>query len=199
MDQFFNMFNQLNKQFFNTLNDALKDKNTVEFKLPNGGKFHLSGNIFSDEQFQDLKNQLEEAANMNHQEKFEEIFKQIQDEINKTTANMNWDDVFKGFKGFDGFGYQNPSAPEKTDSVDEQIKKYQDEIERLQKLKAEKDAQAQKDVLINQISKLETTLDEKLGELSIHKDNEEMKKSITEELTNLHNQIRELKSKLSQL
>jgi predicted nuclease with TOPRIM domain len=85
------------------------------------------------------------------------------------------------------------------EQIDKQIAHYEDKIKQLQSMKNNMDNEKRKLELKSKIDENKRLLDEKLDEFSKNLDNEEMKKRLTDEMTQINQVIKQLESELQSL
>ena len=175
----------------------LGQQRVLEMKSPNGGIYRYVTNALDEKDFNDYQRQLEEAVKSNNQEEFDEIWNSL---TNTNSIHRNIEQEFKHFHHemgrlleetspfFKNRGYfldRIKTFPLNQDSIDDKIKRHQERIEELQKLKENVNEENRKNEVKNQIEQLQHKLNEKLDEFGKNLHDEEMKKKLTDELTEI--------------
>ena len=203
------MFPFFNKNFFQLM---LGQQRTLEVKAPNGAMYRYTTNTIDEKTYNEYCEKLDEAVKNNNQEEFDKIwsslteansfnlnfeneFKKLHSEMEKFFEETN--SYFKTGREFITDKFKTP--PVSHESIDEKIKKHEEKIEELKKLKNDVDIEKAKTELKGQISKLKIQLDEKLVEFSKNLENEEMKSKISVELTKINREIKSLEEKLKNM
>ncbi|WP_042461271.1 hypothetical protein [Neobacillus dielmonensis] len=206
------MFPFFNKDFFKSMLDGQKE---LEMKAPNGAVYRFSTNSIDEKTFESLRNKLEVAAKHNDQAAFDQAW-------NELTAQNQWfpniesefkkyhDHIQQFFQEASPFFSKNNFSllndpffiEPKTlseESIDKQIEQYQQKIEELQNKKNNMDAEKRKLQIKEEIANKKRNIDAKLDEFAKNLDNDEMKKKLTDEMTSLNEEIKQLENELQSL
>lgn len=206
------MFPFFNKNFFKSMLDGQKE---LEMKAPNGAVYRFSTNAIDEKTFDSFRKKLEEAAKNKDQTAFDQTW-------NELTAKNQWmpniETEFKKFHDsvqqffletspfFDKSNLSLLNDPFFTEpktlneeSIDKQIEQYQQKIEELQNKKNNIDVEKRKLQIKEEIANRKNSIDVKLEEFAKSLDNEEMKRKLTDEMTNLNEEIKKLENELQSL
>lgn len=206
------MFPFFNKDFFKYMLDGQKE---LEMKAPNGAVYRFSTNAIDEKTLDSFRKKLEEAAKNNDQTTFDQTWTEL-------TAKNQWmPNIETEIKRFhDGvqqffqdtipfFGNSNFSllkdpffTEPKTlteESIDKQIEQYQQKIEELENKKNNMDIEKRKLQINEEITNKKNSIDAKLDEFAKNLDNDEMKKKLTDEMTMLNKEIKQLENELNNL
>lgn len=206
------MFPFFNKDFFKSMLDGQME---LEMKAPNGTLYRFSTNAIDEKTFNSIREKLEEAAKTNDQAAFDQAWKELTAK-NQLKPDIEYefkkfhDDVRKFFQEttplFSKFDFpllKDPFFAEpKTlteESIDKQIAQYQQKIEDLQNKKIHIDTEKRKLQIKEEIQNKKNSIDEKLGEFAMNLDNDEWKKKLTDEMTKLNAEIKQLERELQSL
>jgi len=203
------MFPFFNKDFLKSMMEGHKE---LEMKAPNGAIYRFTTNAMDDKTFNTYRMKLEEAVKNKDQTLFEKTWEEL------TTANQLKTDIENEFQKFSSemhnfFAETSPlfnfSIPMLNDfneksllseeQIDKQIAHYEEKIKKLQSMKGNMDNERRKLELKKKIEENKRILDEKLDEFSKNLDNEEMKKRLTDEMTQINQVIKQLESELQSL
>lgn len=203
------MFPFFNKDFWKSMMEGQKE---LEMKAPNGAIYRFTTNAMDDKTFNKYRMKLEEAVKNKDQTLFDQTWEEL------TTANQLKTDIENEFQKFSSemqkfFAETSPlfnfSIPLLNDfnersflseeQIDKQIAHYEDKIKQLQSMKNNMDNERRKQELKSKIDENKRLLDEKLDEFSKNLDNEEMKKRLTDEMTQINQVIKQLESELQSL
>jgi len=206
------MFPFFNKDFFRSMLNGQKE---LQMKAPNGAIYRFSTNAIDDKTFNSFRRKLEEAAKNNDQTAFDQTWNEL------TTNNqlkLNIENEFKKFHDqvhqffqetvpfFDAKDFPLLNDPFFTkpkelseESIDQQIEQYQQKIKELQNKKNNMDLEKRKLKIKEEIAKKKQSIDAKLDEFAKNLDNDEMKKKLTDEMTSLNQEIKQLESELQNL
>lgn len=206
------MFPFFNKDFFKSVLNGQKE---LEMKAPNGAVYRFSTNAIDDKAFNDFRKKLEEAAKNNDQAAFDQAWNEftaknqmmpnIESELIKFHDGI--EQFFQETRPFFNKGhfpflndpyFAEPKALTE-ESLDKQIEQYQQKIEELQNKKNNMDSEKRKFQLKEAITNKKKSIDAKLDEFGKNLDNDEMKKKLTEEMTNLNAEIKQLENDLQNL
>lgn len=203
------VFPFFNKDFFKPMIDGQKE---LEMKAPNGAIYKFSTNTLDEKTFEEFRRKLEEATKNKDQQKFDEIWNQmtsqnqlkpsIEQEFRKLHEEMQ-----KFFQETSSlFGnrptlFNNFIEPQllTESSIDKQIEEYKQKIEELEHKKRNINKEQEKAQLKAEISKYKQLLDEKLVQFGKNLDNEEMKKKLSDEMTEINKKIKDMENKLKNL
>lgn len=202
--------------FFNTnfFKSMFEGQRVLEMKAPNGAVYHYSTNTIDEKTFNDFQHKLEEATKNNDQNAFDQTwmeltggvrfpsnieteFKQLQDYVQQL---FNRSPFFSNNNIpllIDPIFSESNSLPE--ESIDQQIKQYQRKIEELQNKKNNLNTENKKQQIQKEIANKKNSLDIKLDEFAKNLDNEEMKKNLTDEMTKLNEEIKQLENEMRSL
>jgi predicted nucleic acid-binding Zn-ribbon protein len=206
------MFPFLNKDFFKSMLDGQRE---LEMKAPNGAVYRFSTNAIDEKTFDSYRKKLEEAAKNNDQNTFDQTWNEFTAK-NGLTQNIETemkkfhDDVQQFFQETSPFFNKNNfsllndpffSEPKSLseEAINKQIEHHQQKIEELQNKKNNMDTEKRKLQLKEEIKNKKNSIDVKLDEFAKNLDNDEMKKKLTEEMTNLNAEIKQLENELQQL
>lgn len=206
------MFPFFNKDFFKSMLDGHKE---LEMKAPNGAVYRFSTNAIDEKMFDSFRKKLEEAAKNNDQTAFDQAWNEL------TASNQVLPSIENEFKQFhdhvqqffqetrpffnqsdfpllnDPF-FTEPKTISK-ESIDKQIEQYQQKIEELQDKKNNIDTEKRKLQIEKEIADKKKCIDMKLDEFAKNLDNDEMKKKLTDEMTNLNKDIKQLENEFQNL
>lgn len=206
------MFPFFNKDFFKSMLDGQKE---LEMKAPNGATYRFSTNTIDDKTFNSFRKKLEKAAKNNDQAAFDQAwneltaknqlipdieneFKRFHDDVQKffqeTTPFFNRHD-FPLLK--DPFFTEPETLTE--ESIDQQIEQYQQKIEELKNKRDHIDTEKRKLQIKEEIQKKKNSIDVKLEEFAKNLDNDKLKKKLTDEMTKLNGEIKQLEKELQNL
>lgn len=205
------IFPFFNKDFFKSMLNGQKE---LEMKAPNGAVYRFSTNAIDDKTFAEFHKRLEEAVKNNDQAAFEQAW-------NELTAQNQWmpniesemkrfhDSIQQFFQETRPFFpnhfslFQEPlfSEPKALteESIDQQIEHYKQKIEELENKKKNMDVEKRKLQLKEEIANKKKSIDAKLDEFAKNLDNEDMKKKLTEEMTKLNAEMKQLEQELENL
>lgn len=193
----------------------LDGQKEMEMKAPNGAVYRFSTNAVDEKTFDDFRKKLEEATKKNDQTAFDQTWNEL------TAKNQLIPNIESEFKKFhdhvqqffqetspffnkNNFSLLNdPFFTEPTtlseEWIDQQIQQYQQKIEELQNKKNNMDVEKRKLQIKEEITNKKSSLDAKLDEFANNLDNEEMKKKLTDEMTKLNEEIKQLQNELQNL
>ncbi|WP_462412839.1 hypothetical protein [Neobacillus sp. Marseille-QA0830] len=205
------MFPFFNKDFFKSMLDVQKE---LEMKAPNGVVYRFSTNAIDEKTFDSFRKKLEEAATNKDQSAFDQAWNELtaQNQLLPNIENefkMLQDHVQQFFRETspffnNGFSLLKDSlfTEPKTlseESIDKQIQQYQQKIEELQNKKNNMDTEKRKLQVKEKITSKKRSIDAKLDEFAKNLDNDEMKKKLTDEMTSLNKEIKQLEDELQKL
>ncbi|CAM5217033.1 putative protein OS=Ureibacillus acetophenoni OX=614649 GN=SAMN05877842_10892 PE=4 SV=1 [Ureibacillus acetophenoni] len=203
-----------NTNFFKSMFDGQR---VLEMKAPNGAVYRFATNTIDEKTLNDFRYKLEEATKNNDQNAFDQTwneltgdvrlsldfegdFKQLQNQVlqlfnrNPFFSNSNFPLLIDPFFS----QAETKSIPEEL-SIDQQIEQYQQKIEELQKQKNNINKENRKQQILDEIANKKNNIDAKLDEFAKNLDNEEMKKKLTDEMTKLNEEIKQLENELQSL
>lgn len=206
------MFPFFNKDFFKSMLDGQKE---LEMKAPNGAVYRFSTNAIDEQTLDSFRNKLEEAAKNKDQAAFDQTWNEL---TAKNQLKLNIENEFKNFHDHvqqlfqetspffnkDNFSLLNdpffiePSTLSE-ESINKQIEQYQQKIEDLNNKKNNMDIEKRKLQIKEEINNRKKSIDVKLVEFAKNLDNDEMKKKLTDEMTNLNEEIKKLENELQSL
>jgi len=203
--------------FFNKVFLQIHDwqSKTLEIKAPNGAIYRFSTNTMDDKTFDEFRQRLEDAVKRNDQEAFDQAWNELTSH-NQLLPNIEMefkrlhDNMQRFFQEtsslFDSFDFPKLSSPFRLDrealteeSIDKQIEYYKQKIKELENKKAHIDTEKRKLQLQEEIQSKKNLLDAKLDEFAKNLDNDEMKKKLTDEMTKLNEEIKQLEKELENL
>lgn len=206
------MFPFLNGYFFNPMLDGQKK---LEMKAPNGAVYRFSTNVIDKKAFNSFREKLEEAVKNNDQAAFDQTWNEL------TAKNQSLPDIETEFKKlhdsvqhffqktspfFNNNGFSllnNPFFIEPRtlteESIDKQIEQYQQKIEELQNKRNNMDIEKRKLQIKEEITNKKKSIDAKLDEFAKNLDHDEMKSKLTNEMTKLNAEIKQLENELQNL
>lgn len=206
------MFPFFNKDFFKSMLDGQKE---LEMKAPNGAVYRFSTNTIDEKTFKSFRNKLEEAAKNKDQTAFDQTWNEL---TAKNQLKLNIENEFKEFHDNVQQFFQETSpffnkndfsllndpffAEPKTlseESINNQIGQYQQKIEELQNKKNNMDTEKRKLQIKEEITNKKNSIDAKLDEFAKNLDNDEMKKKLTDEMTKLNQEMKQLENELQNL
>ncbi len=206
------MFPFFNKDFFKSVFDGQK---TLEMKAPNGAIYRFTTNSIDDETFDKFRKKLEEAVKNNDQAAFDKAWNELTEQ-NQLIPNI--ESEFKKFHDYvqqffeettplfkktefplltDSFFSRPKTLTE--ESIDKQIEHYRKKIEELENIKKNMNTEKRKLEIKDEIAKKKKLLDAKLDEFAKNLDNDQMKKQLTDEMTKINNEIKQLEKELENL
>lgn len=201
----------------------LDGQKELEMKAPNGAVYRFSTNAIDDKTFNQFKNKLEDAAKNKNQAAFDQVWKELtgskslmtnmEEEFNRMQNRMQQifqetSPFFKGqfsllnnpiFSEPKALSEPNTQTDQSEEAINKQIQKYQQKIEELQKKKNAIDSEKRKLQINEEINNKKTLMDTKLDEFAKNLDNDNMKKKLTEEMTKLNAEIKQLETELQNL
>ena len=206
------MFPLFNKNFFNSM---LDDQKVLEMKAPNGALYRFSTNAIDEDTFNSFHNKLEEAVKSNDQNAFDQTWNQLTTN-NKLIPNIENEfhqfhhhvqQLFQGtspfFNKHDSTLLNEPFFTEpkrlSEESIDNQIEHYQQKIDELQIKKNSMDTEKRKLQIKEEIVNKKNSIDAKLEEFAKNLDHDELKKTLTDEMTTLNEEIKQLENELQNL
>lgn len=189
----------------------LDDQKVLEMKAPNGALYRFSTNAIDEDTFDSFQNKLEEAVKNNDQNGFDQTWNQLTTN-NKLIQNIENEfhhvqQLFQGtspfFNKHDISLLNEPFFTEpKTlseESIDNQIEHYQQKIDELQIKKSSMDTEKRKLQIKEEIVNKKSSIDAKLEEFAKNLDHDELKKTLTDEMTTLNEEIKQLENELQNL
>ena len=187
----------------------------LEMKAPNGAVYRFSTNAIDEKTFDRFRNRLEEATKSNDQTAFDQTWNEltaknqlmpnIETEFKKFHDNVQqfFQETSPFFNKSDFSLLNDPFFTEpkalSEESIDKQIEQYQQKIEELQNKKNNMDTEKRKLQIKEEITNKKNSIDAKLDEFAKNLDNDEMKKKLTDEMTNLNEEIKQLENELQNL
>lgn len=193
----------------------LNGQKELEIKAPNSGVYRFSTNALDDKTFKSFQNKLEEAAKNKDQAAFDQAWNEL------TTNNQLIPNIETEFKKFhdniqqffqetspffnkNDFSLLNDPffAEPKTlseEAINKQIEQHQHKIEELQNKKNNMDTEKRKLQLKEELLKKKNMIDAKLDEFAKNLDNDELKKKLTDEMTALNEEMKQLENELQNL
>lgn len=205
------MFPFFNKDFFKSVLNGQKE---LEMKSPNGAVYRFSTNAIDDKTFADFRTKLEEAAKNKDQAAFDQTwneltsqnqlmpnieseFKKLHDHVEQIFQETPFFNNSKFSLLNDPF-FAEPKALTE-ESINKTIEQYQQKIDELQNKKNNMDVEKRKLQMKQDIAAKKKSIDAKLDEFAKNLDNDEMKKKLTEEMTALNAEIKQLENELQNL
>ncbi len=206
------MFPFFNKDFFKSMLDGQKE---LEMKAPNGAVYRFSTNAIDEKTFDRFRNRLEEATKSKDQTAFDQTWNEltaknqlkpnIETEFKKFHDNVQqfFQETSPFFNKSDFSLLNDPFFTEakalSEESINKQIEQHQQKIEELQNKKNNMDTEKRKLQIKEEITNKKNSIDAKLDEFAKNLDNDEMKKKLTDEMTNLNEEIKQLENELQNL
>lgn len=206
------MFPFFNKDFFKSM---IGNQKQLEMKAPNGAIYRFATNTMDDKTFDEFRRRLEDAVKRNDQAAFDQAWNELTSH-NQLLPNIEMefkrlhDNIERFFQEtsslFDGFDFPKLTSPFRLEreslteeTIDKQIEYYRQKIKELENKKAHIDTEKRKLQLQEEIRSKKNLLDAKLDEFAKNLDNDEMKKKLTDEMTKLNEEIKQLEKELSNL
>lgn len=193
----------------------LDGQKELEMKAPNGAVYRFSTNAIDEKTFDRFRNRLEEAAKSKDQTAFDQIWNEltaknqlkpnIETEFKKFHDNVQqfFQETSPFFNKSDFSLLNDPFFTEakalSEESINKQIEQHQQKIEELQNKKNNMDTEKRKLQMKEEITNKKNSIDAKLDEFAKNLDNDEMKKKLTDEMTNLNEEIKQLENELQNL
>ncbi len=193
----------------------LDGQKELEMKAPNGAVYRFSTNAIDEKTFDRFRNRLEEATKSKDQTAFDQTWNEltaknqlkpnIETEFKKFHDNVQqfFQETSPFFNKSDFSLLNDPFFTEakalSEESINKQIEQHQQKIEELQNKKNNMDTEKRKLQMKEELTNRKNSIDAKLDEFAKNLDNDEMKKKLTDEMTNLNEEIKQLENELQNL